>query len=245
MVELSSKVLIVDGDIDTRTEISAYLTQQGVEVFCASNGKQMDSMLEQDTFHLLLLELKLNGEDGLAICRRLRQANNNIPIVLKSNQCDEIDRIIGLEIGADDFLPQPCNQRELLARIHAVIRRKAPRVNLTPKQNSDEFHFGEFTLNLSTRKMYRGKNVIALTSSEFAIMQVFAKHPTEPLSREKLASLTRGREHLCSNRAIDVQISRLRRLIEIDSTNPDFIQTVWGLGYVFIPDSIKRKAMAS
>lgn len=154
---------------------------------------------------------------------------------------DEVDRIIGLELGADDYLPKPFNPRELLARIKAVMRRQIQDVPGAPAQQEAEISFGEFSLDLATREMYHGDEAIALTSGEFAVLKVLVTHPREPLSRDKLMNLARGRDYSALERSIDVQVSRLRRLIEKDPANPRYIQTVWGLGYVFVPDGAARR----
>jgi two-component system phosphate regulon response regulator OmpR len=154
---------------------------------------------------------------------------------------DEVDRIIGLELGADDYLPKPFNPRELLARIKAVMRRQTAEVPGAPAQQEEMIEFGEFSLNLATREMFHNEESIALTSGEFAVLKVLVNHPREPLSRDKLMNLARGRDYSALERSIDVQVSRLRRLIEKDAANPRYIQTVWGLGYVFVPDGTTRK----
>jgi two-component system, OmpR family, phosphate regulon response regulator OmpR len=236
MGQETSKILVVDDDMRLRSLLERYLVEQGYQVRSAANAEQMDRLLERENFHLLVLDLMLPGEDGLSICRRLRQQNNPIPIVMLTAKGDEVDRIIGLELGADDYLPKPFNPRELLARIKAVMRRQAPKVPGAPAQEEESVSFGEFSLNLATREMFRGDESIALTSGEFAVLKVLVNHPREPLSRDKLMNLARGRDYSALERSIDVQVSRLRRLIEKDATSPRYIQTVWGLGYVFVPD---------
>ena len=150
---------------------------------------------------------------------------------------DEIDRIVGLEMGADDYLPKPFNPRELVARIHAVLRRRPPPPHPgAPRGGEPAVGFGPFTLDVAARTLRRNGDTIALTTGEFALLRALATHPRQPLSREKLMELARGRELEAFERSIDVQISRLRRLIEDDSARPRYIQTVWGFGYVFVPD---------
>ncbi|MCG9712628.1 two-component system response regulator OmpR [Shewanella insulae] len=241
MGQETSKILVVDDDMRLRALLERYLMEQGYQVRSAANAEQMDRLLERENFHLLVLDLMLPGEDGLSICRRLRQNGNTIPIVMLTAKGDEVDRIIGLELGADDYLPKPFNPRELLARIKAVMRRQAPEVPGAPTQQEEEITFGEFTLNLATREMYHGDEAISLTSGEFAVLKVLVSHPREPLSRDKLMNLARGRDYSALERSIDVQVSRLRRLIEKDAANPRYIQTVWGLGYVFVPDGAARR----
>ena len=239
MGQETSKILVVDDDMRLRALLERYLMEQGYQVRSAANAEQMDRLLERENFHLLVLDLMLPGEDGLSICRRLRQQGNPIPIVMLTAKGDEVDRIIGLELGADDYLPKPFNPRELLARIKAVMRRQTQDVPGAPAQQEAQISFGEFSLDLATREMYHGDESIALTSGEFAVLKVLVTHPREPLSRDKLMNLARGREWDALERSIDVQISRLRRMIEPDPSKPRYIQTVWGVGYVFVPDGNK------
>lgn len=241
MGQETSKILVVDDDMRLRSLLERYLMEQGYQVRSAANAEQMNRLLERENFHLLVLDLMLPGEDGLSICRRLRQQENPIPIVMLTAKGDEVDRIIGLELGADDYLPKPFNPRELLARIKAVMRRQINDVPGAPAQQEEMIEFGEFSLNLATREMFHGDESIALTSGEFAVLKVLVSHPREPLSRDKLMNLARGRDYSALERSIDVQVSRLRRLIEKDAANPRYIQTVWGLGYVFVPDGSDRK----
>jgi len=241
MGQETSKILVVDDDMRLRSLLERYLIEQGFQVRSAANAEQMDRLLERENFHLLVLDLMLPGEDGLSICRRLRQQENPIPIVMLTAKGDEVDRIIGLELGADDYLPKPFNPRELLARIKAVMRRQIIEVPGAPAQQEEMIEFGEFSLNLATREMFHGDESIALTSGEFAVLKVLVNHPREPLSRDKLMNLARGRDYSALERSIDVQVSRLRRLIVKDAANPRYIQTVWGLGYVFVPDGTTRK----
>jgi two-component system phosphate regulon response regulator OmpR len=241
MGQETSKILVVDDDMRLRALLERYLMEQGYQVRSAANAEQMDRLLERENFHLLVLDLMLPGEDGLSICRRLRQQGNPIPIVMLTAKGDEVDRIIGLELGADDYLPKPFNPRELLARIKAVMRRQTQDVPGAPAQQEAQISFGEFSLDLATREMYHGDESIALTSGEFAVLKVLVTHPREPLSRDKLMNLARGRDYSALERSIDVQVSRLRRLIEKDPANPRYIKTVWGLGYVFVPDGAARR----
>ena len=227
--------MIVDDDLRLRTLLERYFEEQGCAVRAVANSEQMDSALAQESFDLIVLDLMLPGEDGLSICRRLRGRGSQIPIVMLTAKGDEIDRIIGLEIGADDYVPKPFNPRELLARIKAVLRRQSRDVPGGPAA-AESVSFGTCRLNLATRRLYRGEEEIPLTSGEFALLRVLVTHPRRPLSREQLMDLARGREHGAFDRSIDVQISRLRRLVESDPGKPRYIQTVWGVGYVFVPD---------
>ncbi len=236
MSQETQKILVVDDDMRLRALLERYLVEQGFTVRSAANAEQMDRLLARENFHLLVLDLMLPGEDGLSICRRLRQKDNSIPIVMLTAKGDEIDRIIGLEIGADDYMPKPFNPRELLARIKAVLRRRVQEAPGAPSIAENKVTFGDFELNLATREMKKGETPMPLTSGEFAVLKALVAHPREPLSRDKLMNLARGRDYSALERSIDVQVSRLRRMLETDPTNPRYIQTVWGLGYVFIPD---------
>lgn len=237
----TTKILVVDDDIRLRALLERYLVEQGYIVRAAGNYEQMCRLMERENFHLLVLDLMLPGEDGLSICRRLRQQNNEIPIVMLTAKGDEVDRIIGLEMGADDYLPKPFNPRELLARIRAVLRRKGKELPGAPTQEETMVEFGPFVFNLATREMKRGDESMPLTSGEYAVLKVLVSHPREPLSRDKLMNLARGRDYSAMERSIDVQVSRLRRMIEDDPASPRYIQTVWGLGYVFVPDGTSSK----
>ncbi|WJG26011.1 two-component system response regulator OmpR [Vibrio furnissii] len=230
------KILVVDDDARLRALLERYLSEQGFQVRSVANSEQMDRLLTRETFHLMVLDLMLPGEDGLSICRRLRNANNAIPILMLTAKGDEIDRIVGLEVGADDYLPKPFNPRELLARIKAVLRRQVIEAPGAPSADDTVVEFGEFRLNLGTREMFRGEEAIPLTSGEFAVLKALVTNAREPLSRDKLMNMARGREYSAMERSIDVQISRLRRMLEVDPSKPRYIQTVWGLGYVFVPD---------
>jgi two-component system phosphate regulon response regulator OmpR len=193
-------------------------------------------------YDLVVLDLMLPGEDGLAICRRLRKGANKVPIIMLTAKGDDVDRIVGLEMGADDYLAKPFNPRELVARIHAVLRRQAPQE--TPGAPSAEprtVEFGPFALHLANRALTRGGEAIALTTGEFSLLKALALHPRQPMSRDKLMELARGRELESFDRSIDVQVSRLRKLLGEDPQQPRFIQTVWGFGYVFIPDGTPAK----
>ena len=230
------KILVVDDDARLRSLLERYLSEQGFQVRSVANSEQMDRLLARETFHLMVLDLMLPGEDGLSICRRLRSNNNMLPILMLTAKGDEIDRIVGLEVGADDYLPKPFNPRELLARIRAVLRRQVIEAPGAPSAEDKVVEFGEFRLNLGTREMFRNEEPMPLTSGEFAVLKSLVTNMREPMSRDKLMNMARGREYSAMERSIDVQISRLRRMIEVDPSRPRYIQTVWGLGYVFVPD---------
>jgi two-component system phosphate regulon response regulator OmpR len=166
----------------------------------------------------------------------MRGTGTMMPIIMLTARGDEVDRIIGLEMGADDYLPKPFNPRELLARMNAVLRRHGRLQPNSTAVNSDHVTIGEFVFNASTRSLTKDGASITITSGEFALLKVFVDHPRQPLSRDKLMQLARGRELDVFDRSIDVQVSRLRKLIEPDAAHPRYLQTMWGFGYVFIPD---------
>lgn len=232
----SKKILMVDDDVRIRELLQRYLTEQGFNIKTAGDSKEMDMALAADSFDLLVLDLMLPGEDGLAICRRLRANNVKTPIIMLTARGDEVDRIIGLEMGADDYLPKPFNPRELLARINAVMRRHEYNPESDIAGKSEAFSFGEFIFDPSTRSLSRNGMQITITSGEFSLLKVFTEHPRQPLSRDRLMQLARGRELDVFDRSIDVQVSRLRRIVEPDPAHPRYLQTMWGFGYVFIPD---------
>ena len=231
------KILVVDDDVRIRDLLRRYLSQEGFEVLQAEDGKALTRVLLREPVDLIVLDLMMPGEDGLSVCRRLRGANDRTPIIMLTAKGEEIDRIVGLEVGADDYLGKPFNPRELLARIHAVLRRRPPvEAPGSPSAENESISFGPFNFDLATRVLRRGDEEIALTSGEFAMLKTLVRHPRQPLSREKLAQLARGRDFEPFDRSLDVQVSRLHKLIEVDPSLPRYIQTVWGIGYVFVPD---------
>ncbi|KAB0649198.1 two-component system response regulator OmpR, partial [Acinetobacter bohemicus] len=205
------------------------------------NTEQMDRLLGREVFNLVVLDLMLPGEDGLTACKRLRGANNQIPIIMLTAKGDELSRIKGLELGADDYLAKPFNPDELMARVKAVLRRQAPAVPGAPGSEDESVTFGDYELSLATRELKRGEEVHMLTTGEFAVLKALVMNARQPLTRDKLMNLARGREWDALERSIDVQISRLRRMIEPDPSKPRYIQTVWGVGYVFVPDGTATK----
>lgn len=234
------KILVVDDDKRLRDLLQRYLTEQGFTVRTAENAEAMDKAMARDTFELIVLDLMLPGEDGLSICRRLRASEPQQAIIMLTAKGDEIDRIIGLEMGADDYLPKPFNPRELVARIQAVLRRRVTLVPGAPAAEDKTIAFGNVEVSLSTRTLKRNGEAQSLTTGEFAVLKALLEHPRQPLSRDRLMTLARGREQGPFDRAIDVQVSRLRKLIEPDPATPRYLQTVWGFGYVFIPDGETR-----
>ena len=229
------RVLVVDDDLRLRELLLRYLQQQGFEVLAAGDGREMDRQLSRHHVDLIVLDLMLPGEDGLAICRRLRGQGVETPVVMLTAKGDEIDRIVGLEIGADDYLPKPGNPRELVARIRAVLRRGRP-VPGAPREEGGEVRFGRCVLDLGARTLSRDGEDQRITTGEFAVLAALVQRPRQTLPRDQLMSAARGRGHDAFDRSMDVMISRLRKLIEDDPRQPRWLQTVWGTGYVFVPE---------
>lgn len=221
-------ILIVDDDREIRDLTARFLRRHGFRATPAANGREMDTHLAEGRFDLVVLDLMMPGEDGLSICRRLR-AQGSVPIVMVTALGEETDRIVGLEMGADDYVPKPFNPRELLARIRAVLRRSAAEA---PERGL--LRFAGWTLDRAARDLRdpSGEPVM-LTAGEFDLLVALAERPQRVLSRDRLLDLTRGRETVPFDRSVDVQLSRLRRKIEADPANPALIKTVRGGGYVF------------
>ncbi len=237
MVERTPKILIVDDDPRLRDLLRRYLGENGFNVLVSENGEAMKRLWVREHFDVLILDLMMPGEDGLAILKRLRAEKDMTPVIMLTARGEDVDRILGLELGADDYLGKPFNPRELLARIHAVLRRR-PRQDApgAPSMENGVVKFGDFELDLGTRVLKKNGEIVPLTTGEFAVLKAFARHPRQPLSRDKLMEMARGREYEAFDRSLDVQVSRLRKLLEPDPSKPRYLQTVWGLGYVFIPD---------
>ena len=242
MAEAKTKILVVDDDLRLRDLLNRYLTEQGFVVRTVSDAHAMDKLLAHERFDLMVLDLMLPGEDGLSICRRLRGTRNEIPIVMLTAKGEDVDRIVGLEMGADDYLPKPFNPRELVARNQAVLRRHALKPAAGAPADTGVVAFGRHRLDHAARTLAADGSVTHLTTGEYSLIRVFVQHPRQPLAREKLMQLARGREHEVFDRAIDVQVSRVRKLVEPDPANPRYIQTVWGMGYVYVPDDDPGRA---
>jgi two-component system phosphate regulon response regulator OmpR len=209
------KILVVDDDARIRDLLRRYLTQEGFDVLLAEDGKALSRVLLREPVDLIVLDLMMPGEDGLSACRRLRAANDRTPIIMLTAKGEDIDRIVGLEIGADDYLGKPFNPRELLARIHAVLRRRPPvEAPGSPSVDKAIIRFGPFTFDMGARTLFRDTEELTLTTGEFSMLKALVRHARQPLSREKLALLARGRDFEPFDRSLDVQVSRLRKLIE-------------------------------
>jgi len=224
--------------------LATYLGEQGYAVRCLEGGAQLMARLEgrlgKERPDLLVLDLMLPGDDGLTLLRRLRDGGDDLPVLMLTARADGVDRIIGLEQGADDYLAKPFLPRELTARIEAVLRRRNQAPSGSPQAEGRPVRFSTCLFDPASRTLERDGAPVVITSGEFSLLAVFVQHPQRPLSRERLVELARGPGSETDSRSMDVQVSRLRRLIEPDAARPRYLQTVWGYGYVFVPDGQPR-----
>ncbi|AGA32495.1 two component transcriptional regulator, winged helix family [Thioalkalivibrio nitratireducens DSM 14787] len=231
-----ARILVVDDDPGLRDLLRRYLEEQGYEVVAVRDGVEMDRALADAAFDLLILDVMLPGEDGLSLLRRTvsRQA---LPVIMVSARGEDVDRIVGLEVGADDYIAKPFNPRELLARVRAVLRRHSA---ATEDEASGEpegiYRFGPFEMHVASQRLLRNGEEVPLTTGEFTLLRVLTEHPQRVLDRNTLLDLIKGYEHQPFDRSIDVRVARLRRKIEDDASHPRYIRTVWGRGYLFAPD---------
>ena len=234
MNDALTHILVVDDDAALRELLVRYLTQQGFRVSAVQDGEELGGFLANMQPDLVILDLMLPGEDGLSIARRLR-AQGNMPIIMLSARGEDVDRIVGLEVGADDYLTKPFNPRELLARIRAVLRRRATVPAEAPEAATDAYTFGPYRLNTTTHTLTRDGAEVSLTGAEFTLLRTFLEHRNRVLSRDTLIELIKGYNRSPFDRSIDVRVTRLRRKIEPDPESPVYIRTVHGEGYLFAP----------
>jgi len=238
MTDSPTKLLVVDDDSELRVLLRDYLTREGFEVAAVEDAAAMDDWQAGHEPDLVILDLMLPCEDGLSLARRLR-GHSQVLIIMLSARGDEVDRIVGLEVGADDYMPKPFNPRELLARIRAVLRRRTPAEaeDTEDLEASDPsvFAFGPYRLDFNLRELRRNGDTVVLTSGEFDLLRLLTEHKDRVLDRDRILDLLKGYERSPFDRSIDVQIARLRAKIEPDTKQPRYIRTVWGKGYIFTP----------
>ncbi len=225
-------LLIVDDDPGLCDLLSQYLQKQGFEVDAVDSGNTMDAYLSTTKVDLIILDLMLPGEDGLSIAKRLNR-DYRIPVIMLSASGEDVDRIIGLEVGADDYLAKPFNPRELLARIRAVLRRHTPADN-QDSQDTRILTFGPYQLDTVSQNLERNGEAVTITSGDFALLSIFLKNINRVLTRDMLLEQLKGYECLPFDRSVDVRVMRLRQKIEVDTAKPKYIRTVWGEGYKFV-----------
>jgi two-component system phosphate regulon response regulator OmpR len=247
----TARVMIVDDDPEVREMLGEYLTSHGFEVAQADSGQAMRAALAHAVPDVVLLDLNLPGEDGLSLARYLR-SNHRVGIIMVTGAGDVVDRVVGLEVGADDYVTKPFDPRELRARLRSVLRRvqggggeATEPAAQPPAQGGRRLAVGECLLDLDTHQLFGGDGAeVPLTSMEFDLLQVFAQHPNQVLSRDRLLTLTRNREWEPFDRSIDIRIARLRKKVEADPENPLLIRTVRGAGYMFVPGASAQRPKA-
>ena len=233
MEQETAKILVVDDDSELRHLIKEYLEKNNFAVDAVESGEAMDGYLANSKADLIILDLMLPGEHGLTIAQRIKK-RTEIPIIIVSAQGEDVDRIVGLEIGADDYLAKPFNPRELLARVRAVMRRSGGSIGLGTAE-PEKLAFGDFEVDINAHRLTRGQELIPLTSGEFDLLSILVKNPNRVLDRDRILDLLTGAERSPFDRSIDVRITRLRAKIEVDPANPLYIKTIWGKGYMFCP----------
>jgi len=233
LMQSAASILVVDDHREIRELVSRALVKEGFRVSTAADGRTMRKVLADSRIDLILLDLMLPGEDGLSLCRRLR-AESDIPIIMLTAKGDEVDRVIGLEMGADDYLPKPFGSRELIARIKAVLRRgRRERAAIDQSGRPSRYRFDRWVLDTGARELVRDDGVtVSLSAGEYDLLLALVERPHRVLSREQLLDLARGRAATAFDRSIDTQVSRLRKKIESDPADPKIIKTVWGGGYL-------------
>ncbi|MBC8212715.1 MAG: response regulator [Gammaproteobacteria bacterium] len=236
MNALPYRLLVVDDEPKLRELVKAYLSREGYAVEAVEDGRAMDDYLVDHQVDLVILDLMLPGEDGLSIGRRLRQ-QKNLPIIILSARGEELDRIVGLEMGADDYLSKPFNPRELLARVRSVLRRCVAGNKAASELANKNLTFGPHCLDVEKHQLSKDGQNIPLTSGEFTLLRVFLENPNRVLNRDTLLEKTRGHDHAPFDRSVDVCVGRLRKKIEDDPAEPVYLRTIWGAGYLFTPES--------
>jgi two-component system OmpR family response regulator len=235
-MQAAPHILIVDDHREIRDLVARALTKEGFRVASAADGRAMRKVLADNRIDLVLLDLMLPGEDGLSLCRTLR-AESNVPVIMLTAKGDEVDRVIGLEMGADDYLPKPFGSRELIARIKAVLRRSREHAAAADSaRRTKRYRFDRWALDTGARELVRADGVtVPLSTGEYDLLIVLVERPQRVLSRDQLLDLARGRAASGLDRSVDTQVSRLRKKLELDPGDPKIIKTVWGGGYMFTP----------
>ncbi len=233
--ESAVRVLIVDDDPGLRNLLAEYLTAQGMLPHAVADGVAMRAWLQDQHADLVIMDLMLPGEDGLSLTRWIK-AHTALPVIMLSARGESFDRIIGLEVGADDYLPKPFEPRELLARIRAVLRRGNVTSPVTTQTvEAAGLRFGPYRMEMDSHRLFRGDEEVLLSSAEFALLEVFVTRPNRVLSRDQIMDWLKGYERDAFDRSIDIRVTRVRRKIEPDPTHPVYLRTVWGQGYLFVP----------
>jgi DNA-binding response OmpR family regulator len=229
------KIIVLDDEAELRNMLQRFLGSQGFEVRAVADSQRLDRYLQREPYDLLVLDLMMEPEDGLSVCRRLRAEGHTLPILMLTAKGDPVDKVIGLETGADDYLAKPFLPGELVARIKALLRRQKM-ASGDPTLTSQSIRFGEFRLDLGRQQLFRNDAPFEIHSAQMQLLTALGSSPNRAVSRDNLIARTRGREHDALDRSIDVQVLRLRQIVEADPSKPRFIKTVWGVGYMLLAD---------
>ena len=232
-MEVVNRILVLDDEAELRNMLQRFLTSQGFRVRAVADGKQLDRYLQREPYDLLVLDLMMAPEDGLTICRRLRADGITLPVLMLTAKGDPMDRVLGLETGADDYLAKPFVPDELVARIRALLRRQRIAAG-DPTVTAQTLRFGEFEFDVGQQTLRLRGNPVEVHSAQMLLLHALGSSPNRPESRENLLARARGRDHDALDRSIDVQVLRLRQIIEEDPSKPRFIKTVWGVGYMLV-----------
>ena len=232
-MEQVNRIVVLDDEAELRNMLQRFLTGHGFRVRAVADGKQLDKYLQREPHDLLVLDLMMEPEDGLTICKRLRAEGHTLPILMLTAKGDPMDRVAGLETGADDYLAKPFVPDELVARIRALLRRQRMSAG-DPTVTTQRLRFGDFTFDVGKQTLLRGGEPVEVHSAQMLLLHALGSSPNRAVSRENLLARARGRDHDALDRSIDVQILRLRQIVEDDPSKPRFIKTVWGVGYMLV-----------
>lgn len=232
-MEQGHRIIVLDDEAELRNMLQRFLTGHGFQVRAVADGKQLNRYLQREPYDLLVLDLMMEPEDGLTICRRLRAEGQTMPILMLTAKGDPADRVVGLDTGADDYLAKPFLPDELVARIRALLRRQKIAAG-DPTVTSQTLSFGEFRFDVGKQALTRGGEPVEVHSAQMLLLHALGSSPNRAVSRENLLARARGRDHDALDRSIDVQILRLRQIVEEDPSKPRFIKTVWGVGYMLV-----------
>lgn len=232
-MEQVNRIVVLDDEAELRNMLQRFLTGHGFRVRAVADGKQLDKYLQREPHDLLVLDLMMEPEDGLTICKRLRAEGHTLPILMLTAKGDPMDRVAGLETGADDYLAKPFVPDELVARIRALLRRQKMSAG-DPTVTTQRLRFGDFVFDVGKQTLLRGGEPVEVHSAQMLLLHALGSSPNRAVSRENLLARARGRDHDALDRSIDVQILRLRQIVEDDPSKPRFIKTVWGVGYMLV-----------
>ena len=232
-MEQASRIIVLDDEAELRNMLQRFLSGHGFQVRAVADGKKLDRLLQREPYDLLVLDLMMEPEDGLTVCRRLRAEGQTLPVLMLTAKGDAADKVVGLETGADDYLAKPFLPDELVARIRALLRRQKMAAG-EPTVTSKVLRFGDFTLDVGKQTLMRDGQPIEVHSAQMLLLHALGSSPNRAVSRENLLARARGRDHDALDRSVDVQILRLRQIVEDDPSKPRFIKTVWGVGYMLV-----------